>query len=87
MSKCTIDVVKIAKKYIEKKQTLSDLERIALLYTYYNDLLEDIDQEDDTDIDLEDQIVEEWVVSLFIPSENDINIQLAAMSILGSKVE
>ena len=84
MSKCIIDVVKIAKKYIEKKHALTDLERIALLYTYYNEILEDIDQDDVSDVDLEDQIVEEWVVSLFVPSENDINIQLAAMSILGS---
>lgn len=85
MSKCTVNVVKIANKYVEKQHALSSLERVVLLYTYYNDLLEDIDQEDASDIDLEDQIVEEWVMCLFTPSENDINLQLAAMSILGSK--
>jgi len=85
MTKCSIDVVKIANKYLEKKQSLSNLERIVLLFTYYNELLEDIDQDDTSDIDLEDQIVEEWVLSLFVPSENDMNLQLAAMSIAGSK--
>ena len=85
MSKCSVNVVKIAKKYIEKQEDLSSLERVILLYTYYNDLLDNIDQEDVSDVDLEDQIVEEWVGCLFGPTENDINIQLAAMSILGSK--
>jgi len=85
MSKCTINVIKIAKKHIEKQHNLSSLESVVLLYAYYNDLLEEIDQEDASDIDLENQIVEEWVMCLFTPSENNINLQLAAMSILGSK--
>jgi hypothetical protein len=85
MSKCSINTTKIAKKYLEKQEDLSDLEKVVLLYTYYNDLLEDIDQEDKSDVDLEDQIVEEWVGCLFGPQESDINLQLAAMSIAGSK--
>jgi hypothetical protein len=85
MSKCSINVKKIAKKYITDKRSLSDLERICLLYTYYNDLLDDIDQDVDSDIDLEDKIVEQWVVNLFMPPEDSIDTELAAISILGSE--
>ena len=33
------------------------IERVCLLYTYYNDLLDDIDQDIDTDVELEDEII------------------------------
>ena len=85
MSKCSINVKKIAKKCLDKQESLSDLERVVLLYVYYNEMLEDIDEENDTDLELEDQIVGEWVTNLFLPPEDDIDIQLAAMSILGSQ--
>ena len=85
MSKSYIDIKKIAKKCIENKQELTDLERVCLLYTYYNDLLEDIDQDIDTDLELEDEIVEQWVVNLFMPSGSSIDIELAALSVLGSR--
>lgn len=85
MSKCSIDTKRIAKKALEDRENLTDLERVCLLYTYYNDLLEDIDQDLDSDIELEDSIVEQWVVNLFMPPEESIDIELAAMSILGSK--
>lgn len=85
MSKCSIDIKKIASKCLEDKKSLTDLERVCLLYTYYNDLLEDIDQDLDSDVELEDSIVEQWVVNLFMPPEESIDIELAAMSILGSK--
>lgn len=84
MSTCSINVKKIAKKYIDKKQRLSDLERIALLYTYYNEMLESIDEEEESDLDLQEQIIEEWVVNLFVPSADDIDLEIAALSILGS---
>lgn len=86
MSKCSINIKKIAKKYLEKKDTLSDLERVCLLYTYYADLLDDIDQDVQTDVELEDEIVSQWVVNLFTPSEADIDLELAAMSIVGSDI-
>ena len=80
----SINVKKIAKKFLDKKP-LSDLERLVLLYTYYNELLENIDEEDDSDIDLEDSIIEEWIVNLFVPSEDNMTLELAAISIYGSK--
>ena len=86
MSKCSINIKKIAKKYIEKKETLSDLERVCLLHTYYTELLDEIDQDIQTDIELEDEIVGQWVVNLFMPSDADIDLELAAMSVLGSDV-
>ena len=85
MNKCSINVKSIAKKYIDDKSSLSDLERICLLHTYYNDLLDDIDQDVDSDIELEDEIVEQWVVNLFMPPEDSIDVELAALSVLGSK--
>ena len=85
MNKCTIDIKKIAKKFLDKKYRLTDLERVALLYTYYNELLEDLDQDIESDLDLEDQIIEEWVINLFVPPEDEIDLELAALSILGSK--
>lgn len=85
MNKCTIDIKKIAKKFLDKKYRLTDLERVALLYTYYNELLEDLDQDIESDLDLEDQIIEEWVINLFVPPEDKIDLELAALSILGSK--
>ena len=36
MSKCSINVKKIAKKCLDKQESLSDLERVVLLYVYYN---------------------------------------------------
>lgn len=85
MNKCTIDIKKIAKKFLDKKYRLTGLERVALLYAYYNELLEDIDQDIESDLDLEDQIIEEWVINLFVPPEDEIDLELAALSILGSK--
>ena len=85
MSKCSINVEKIAKKFVDKQHTLSDLERVVLLYVYYNELLGDIDQDNDDDLELEEEIINEWVTNLFFPSEDDIDVELAAMSVLGSK--
>jgi hypothetical protein len=84
MNKCSVNVKKIAKKYLEKNNSLTDLERVCLLYTYYTELLEDIDQDIETDVELEDEIIEQWVVNLFMPPEVDIDLELAAMSIIGS---
>ena len=86
MAKCSVNVKRIAKKYLEKKDSLSNLERVCLLYTYYNDLLDDIDQDIETDVELEDEIIEQWVVNLFMPPEADIDLELAAMSIMGSDI-
>lgn len=84
MNKCSVNVKKIAKKYLDKNTTLTGLERVCLLYTYYNDLLDDIDQDIETDVELEDEIIEQWVVNLFMPPEIDIDLELAAISIVGS---
>lgn len=86
MANCSVNVKKIAKKYLKDKHALSDLERVCLLFTYYNDLLEDIDQDVDSDVELEDEIIEQWVVNLFMPSDASIDIELAAMSVLGSDI-
>lgn len=86
MSKCSINIKKIATKFLQKKEPLSDLERVCLLYTYYSELLDDIDQDIDTDVELEDEIVSQWVVNLFMPSEAEIDLELAAISIIGSDV-
>lgn len=87
MSRDSINVKKIAKKFLVKRDSLSDLERLCLLYTYYSDLLDDIDQDVVADVELEDEIVSQWVVNLFMPSEADIDLELAAMSIVGSEVK
>ena len=85
MSSTNINIKNIAKKYFDKKRHLSDLERIVLLYYYYNEMLENINEEDESDLDLQDQIIEEWIVNLFVPPEDSIDIELAALSVLGSK--
>ena len=85
MSKCSINVKKIAKKFVDKQHTLSDLERVVLLYVYYNELLEDIDQDNEEDVALEEEIINEWVTNLFFPPEDAIDVELAALSVLGSK--
>lgn len=85
MNKPTIDIHRIATKVVDKKIKLTDIERVVLLYTYYNELLHGINSDDDSDLELEDQIIEEWVVNLFIPPEDEIDLELAALSIIGSK--
>jgi hypothetical protein len=85
MSKTTIDLNSIAKKFLVKKKSLTDLERIVLLYHYYNEMLENINEEDESDLELQDQIIEEWVVNLFVPPEDNLDLELAALSITGSK--
>jgi hypothetical protein len=85
MSSSTIDLKNIAKKFLDRKKTLTDLERIVLLYHYYNEMLDNINEEDDSDLELQDQIIEEWVVNLFVPPEDNLDMELAALSIIGSK--
>lgn len=78
---------KIAKKYLSGKK-LSEIEKLILLYTYYKELIEEIEDDSDINITLEEEIATSWVQALFEGLQltfGNIDIELAAMSICGAE--
>lgn len=85
-SQSTNAAIKIAKKYIEGK-SLSDVEKLVLLYIYYKDLLSSIEDETEVNLELEEEIAASWVQALFENfnlTHGSIDLELAARSISGA---